>query len=137
MGKRILAVVAEPVSADALKSAIGEEDAADAEVLVVAPALQSRRRFILADPDPAIERAEAVQEETVERLDEAGVDAAGDTGESDPLLAIQDALQTFEADEIVLVTHSGADRNWLEEGLVEEATERFEAPVRHLTVDSG
>jgi hypothetical protein len=135
MGKKILTVVSEPVSADALRSAIGEEDAADAEVLVVAPALSSRKRFLLADPDPAIARAEEVQQETVERLDEEGVDAAGDTGESDPLLAIQDALQTFAADEIVLVTHSGGDQNWLEEGLVEDAKERFEAPVRHLVVD--
>jgi hypothetical protein len=135
MGKKILAVVSEPVSADALKSAIGEPEAENAEVMVVAPALQSKRRFILADPDPAIERAEQVQEETVERLDEEGVDAAGDTGESDPLLAIQDALQTFEADEIVLFTHPGASQNWLEEGLVEEAKERFEPPVRHLVVE--
>ena len=135
MGKRILAIVSEPVSADALRSAIGEQDADDAEVMVVAPALQSKRRFLLADPDPAIERAEQVQEETVERLDEEGVDAAGDTGESDPLLAIQDALATFEADEIVLFTHSGGSQNWLEEGLVEEAQERFEPPVRHLVVE--
>jgi hypothetical protein len=136
MGKKILAVVSEPVSADALRSAIGEDEAADAEVLVVAPALSSRKRFLLADPDPAIERAEEVQEETVERLDEEGVDAAGDTGESDPLLAIQDALQTFAADEIVLFTHAGGDQNWLEEGLVEDAKERFDAPVRHLVVES-
>ena len=134
MGKKILAVVSEPVSAEALRSAVGE-GADDAEVLVVAPALQSKRRFLLADPDPAIERAEHVQEETVERLDEEGVDAAGDTGESDPLLAIQDALATFEADEIVLFTHRGDKANWLEDGLVEEAKERFEPPVRHLLVE--
>jgi hypothetical protein len=135
MGKKILAVVSEPVSAEALRTAIGENDAADAEVLVVAPALSSRKRFLLADPDPGIDRAEQVQQETVERLDEEGVDAAGDTGESDPLLAIQDALQTFPADEIVLFTHPGGDQNWLEEGLVEDAKERFEAPVRHLVVE--
>ena len=135
MGKKILAVVSEPVSADALKSLIGEQGAQDAEVLVVAPALQSKRRFILADPDPGIERAEQVQEETVERLDEEGIDAAGDTGESDPLLAIQDALQTFQADEIVLFTHPDGSENWLEEGLVEQAQERFEPPVRHLVVE--
>jgi hypothetical protein len=76
-----------------------------------------------------------VQKETVERLDEAGVDAAGDTGESDPLLAIQDALATFDADEIVLFTHPQGKRNFLEEGLVEEATERFEPPVRHIAVE--
>src|SRR5919199_4366264 len=134
MPKKILALVSEPISADALRSAVGPEAADDAEVLVVAPALNSKRRFFLADPDPAIERAEAVQEETVERLDEEGIDAAGGSGESDPMLAVQDALQTFEADEIVLFTHSRGERNWLEEGLVEEASERFEAPVRHVVV---
>src|SRR4051812_50137286 len=84
MPKKILALVAEPVSADALRSAVGEEDADSAEVLVVAPALNTKKRFFLADPDPAIERADAVQQETVERLDEAGIDAAGDTGAGDP-----------------------------------------------------
>src|SRR3712207_9393360 len=101
MPKKILARVAEPVSADALRAAVGQDAADDAEVLVVAPALNSRKRFFLADPDPAIERADAVQQETVERLDEEGIDAAGDTGEEDPLLALQDALTTFDADEVV------------------------------------
>jgi hypothetical protein len=135
MAKKILALVSEAIDASALRSALGNGDLDGAEVLVVAPALQSKRRFLLADPDPAIERADEVQAETVERLDEGGVDAAGDTGESDPLLAIQDALATFEADEIVLFTHSGGQRNFLEEGLVDEATERFEPPVRHLIVE--
>jgi hypothetical protein len=134
MGKRILAVVSEAVDAGALRSAIGE-DASDAEVLVVAPALNSKRRFFLGDPDQAIERADEVQEETVARLGDEGVDAAGGTGESDPLLAIHDALQTFEADEIVLFTHPGGSGNWLEDGLVDQAKERFEPPVRHLVVE--
>jgi hypothetical protein len=135
MAKKILALVAEPIDAQALRSAVGEDDANDAEVLVVAPALNTKRRFLLADPDPAIERAEEVQEESVARLDEAGVDAAGDTGEEDPLLALQDALVTYDADEIVLFTHAGGKRNWLEDGLVEQAKERFDPPVRHMVVE--
>jgi hypothetical protein len=134
MAKKILALVSEPVSGEALKQAIGRERAETAEVLVVAPALTTRRRFWLSDVDPAIERAEEVQEESVARMDEEGVDAAGDTGESDPLLALQDALQTFPADEIVLFTHAGGETNWLEEGLMEEARERFDCPVEHLVV---
>jgi hypothetical protein len=135
MAKRILALVSEPISADALRTAIGSEAAEDAEVLVVAPALNTKTRFLLADPDPAIERAEAVQEETVERLDEEGIDAAGDTGEENPMLALQDALATYEADEIVLFTHPGGKQNWKEEGLVEEAQGRFSVPVRHIVVE--
>src|SRR5690349_5046314 len=134
MSKKILALVSEPVSADALRSAVGSE-ADDAEVLVVAPALNTKTRFFLADPDPAIDRAEAVQEETVERMNEDGVDAAGDTGEEDPLLALQDALTTFDADEIVLFTHPGSDANWQEEGVVDEAQSKFDKPVRHIVVE--
>jgi hypothetical protein len=70
-------------------------------------------------------------------MDEEGIDAAGDTGESDPLLAIHDVLQTFDADEIVLFTHPGGKRNWLEEDLVEEAEKRFDVPVRHLVVEEA
>ena len=135
MSRRILAVVSQPVSGEALKSAAGAEAAEDAEVMVVAPALNSRRRFFLADPDPAIARAGEVQQETVERLEDEGIDAAGDTGEEDPLLAIQDALATYDADQIVLFTHREGKRNWLEEGLVEEAKARFEQPVSHFLVD--
>jgi hypothetical protein len=137
MSKKILALVSEPVSADALRSAVGDDEANDAEVLVVAPALNTRTRFLLADPDPAIDRADAVQEETVERLNEEGVDAAGDTGEEDPLLALQDALATFDADEIVLFTHPGESTNWQEDGVVDEARAKFAQPVRHIVVESG
>lgn len=136
MSTRILALVSEPVSGEALEQVVGPERAQAAEVLVVAPALNTRTRFMFSDTDEAIGRAEEVQEETVERMDEQGVDAAGDTGESDPLQAIEDALQTFEADEIVLFTHPEGRRNWLEEGLVEEAEGRFDRPVRHLVVES-
>jgi hypothetical protein len=134
VASKVIALVSEPVSGDALRAAIGDR-ADDAEVLVVAPALNSKLRFWMSDPDPAIERAEAVQEETVERMDEEGVDAAGDTGESDPVLAIQDALTTFAADEIVLFTHPSGERNWLEEGVVDEVQERFGLPVAHLIVE--
>jgi hypothetical protein len=134
MAKKILALVSEAVSGEALKKAVGAERAEAAEVLVVAPALNTRRHFLFSDVDGAIERADEVQEETVERMEEQGVDAAGDTGESDPLLAIQDALQTFPADEIVLFTHPDGAQNWLEEGLVEQVRDRFGKPVEHIVV---
>ncbi len=137
MPTRILAVVAEPVSAETLKMAVGRERAQAAEVLVVAPALSSRWRLWLSDPDEAIERAEGVQETTVERLEQEGVDAVGKRGDPDPFLAVQDALQTFPADEVVLVTHPHHERNWLEAGLVERIEERFDGPVRHLLVEDG
>jgi hypothetical protein len=137
MGKKILALVSEPVDGETLKKAVGSDDAEEAEVLVVAPALDdSKARFWTSDADAAIGRAEDVAEESVERMDEEGVDAAGDTGESDPLLALQDALATFEADEIVLCTHPSGEQTWLEDGLLDEAQERFDPPVRHIEIEA-
>lgn len=135
MSKRILALVSEPISDEALTSAIGG-DARDAEVMVVAPALTSRTRLVMSDVDGSIERAEEVAEESVERLEEAGVSATGDTGEPEPIQALEDALATFPADEVVLFTHPSGSRNWQEEGVVEEAEQRFDIPVRHLLIDS-
>lgn len=132
--KRILALVSEPVSERELADAIGADAARNAEVLVVAPALTSRTRFLFSDVDAAIERAEEVASETVERLEQEDVDAVGDTGEPDPLQALEDALQTFPADELVLFTHPEGSRNWQEEGVVEEAEQRFGKPVRHVVV---
>ena len=133
MGKKILALVSEPVSADALRSALGD-GTDDAEVMVVAPAFDSRTRFWTSDNDEAIARAEEVQQETVERLAEDDVDAVGDTGESDPLLALQDALATFPADEVVIFTRPEGDQNWAEGDLLEQAREQLSLPVRHMEV---
>ena len=133
MAKKILALAAEPISGEALRSALGT-GADDAEVVVVAPALDSRMRFWTSDNDEAIARAEQVKEESVERLEEDGVRATGETGESDPLLALQDALATFPAEEIVIFKHAEGERNWTEEDLVEQARERFAVPVREMEV---
>jgi hypothetical protein len=136
VARKILALVSEPISGDALRSALGG-GADEAEVMVVAPALDSKVRFWTSDNDDAIARAEEVQQESVERLSDEGIDAVGDTGESDPLLALQDALATFEAEEIVIVTRPEGDQNWAEEDLVGQAQGRFAVPVRHMEVDAG
>jgi hypothetical protein len=133
MSRKVLALVAEPISGDALRTALGD-GASDAEVMVVAPAFDSKTRFWASDSDDAIARADEVQQESVERLSEDDVDAVGDTGESDPLLALQDALATFPAEEIVICTHPEGDRNWAEDELLEQAGARFDVPVRRIEV---
>lgn len=70
--------------------------------------------------------------ESVERLEEEGVSAMGETGESDPMLAIQDALATFDANEIVVFGHAEGNRNCREDDAVGGAERRFNLPVRHV-----
>jgi hypothetical protein len=41
----------------------------------------------------------------------------------------------FPADEIVVSTHPPGRSNWLEHGIVERASERFDLPIMHVVVD--
>ena len=133
---RLLVLTSEPVSADQLRTALpGEADPADAEVMVVAPALhKSALRFWMSDADAAIARAEEVRAESVENLGRAGVSASGDTGESDPEEAIEDALKTFPADRILLFTHGGGEQRYREDLDAGSLESRFGIPVSQSTV---
>ena len=129
---KLLVLTPEPVDAKLLRATLGEE-VRGAEVLVISPATnQSKVAFWVSDSDEAIAEAEAAQEETVERLEEEGVDAAGDTGESEPDVAIQDALATFAADRIVVFSHP--DLDYREDKDLQGAEQRFGIPVTHAQI---
>jgi hypothetical protein len=131
---KLLVVTPEPVDAGMLRGAMGDE-IRGAEVLVISPATnRSRMAFWVSDSDEAIAEAEQAQEESVERLEEEGVDAAGGTGDSEPAVAIQDALATFPADRIVLVSHAGSDLDYREDAGLADAEQRFGVPVTHLEI---
>jgi hypothetical protein len=138
---RILILTTEPVSAPQLRAALPDAiSPEDAEVMVVAPALaKNALRFWVSDADEAIAKADAVWRESLERLSAAGVAAAGDTGEGDPLEAIADALKTFAADRIVIFAHAGDQQRYREEIDDDQVAERFGLPVDRatLTNDSG
>jgi hypothetical protein len=125
-----LVIASEPISADRLRAALGGATD-DAEIMVVAPALhRSALRFWLSDADEAIRRAELVQRETVEGLDDAGFDAHGDTGEGDPVKAVEDLHVTFPVERIVLFTRPASERRY-DEGIDADALQqRFGLPVQ-------
>ncbi len=134
---KLLVLTPEPIDADLLRAAVGE-GVDDAEVLVVSPAThQSGVAFWMSDADEAIGEAETAQVDSVERLEEAGIDAAGDTGESEPWLAIQDALATFPADRIVIFSHPEGDRDYREDEGLADAEQRFGVPVTHAVISRG
>jgi hypothetical protein len=133
---KLLVLATDPVDAEDLRGALEGEEIEGAEVLVVSPAVnESAVAFWVSDSDEAIRDAESAAEQTAAALRAEGARARSTAGESDPLLALQDALTTFDADEIVLFTHPGSDANWQEEGVVKQAEERFDKPVRHMVVE--
>jgi hypothetical protein len=50
-------------------------------------------------------------------------------------MAIEDALRTFGADEIIISTHPEGRSHWLVKGIVTKARDRFPVPVTHVVVD--
>jgi len=55
-------------------------------------------------------------------------------GDSAPVKAIEDALRTFAADEILIVAHPDDQADWLEEGTGATAQARFDLPVTRISV---
>jgi hypothetical protein len=133
-GVKLLVVTPEPVDAAFLRKTLGDE-VNGAEVLVISPATtRSKVAFWVSDPDEAIAEAETAQVETVERLEEEGVDASGQVGESDPAQAIADALATFPADRILLLTHPEGERDYREDEGLADAEARWGVPVTRAVI---
>jgi len=127
---KLLVITSEPITASHLRAVIGSDATDDAEVLVIAPALhKSALRFWLSDADQAIGRAQGVQRESVDQLGDEGIAAVGDTGESEPMTAIADALETFAADRVALFIHSESEQSYRENITAAEIEERFGLPV--------
>jgi hypothetical protein len=134
--RRILVIANETVGGHTLRSAILERSLdVREEVLVVTPALNSPLRHWVSDDDGARAAAQERLDKSLAQLAEAGVDARGEIGDGDPLQAIEDALRTFGADEIIISTHPEGRSNWLEREVVAKARERFAVPITHVVVD--
>jgi hypothetical protein len=134
--RRILVVANETVEGDVLHEKIREQAGGfRANILVVAPAQPSPLQHLASDDDPARRAALERLDASLEALRHAGFSARGQIGDSDPVQAIEDALRTFGADEIVISTHPEGRSHWLERGVVVRARERFAVPVTHVVVD--
>ncbi len=134
--RRILVVANETVGGHTLRSMILERSLdVREEILVVTPALNTPLKTWTSDEDDARAAAQTRLDTSLAKLAEAGVQARGEVGDGDPLQAIEDALRTFGADEIILSTHPEGRSNWLERGVVAKARERFAVPITHVVVD--
>jgi GABA permease len=133
---RILVVANETVGGPELLSVIRERsEGHSARVHVVCPALNSPLRYWVSDEDEARAAAQARLDDSLAAMRAAGLDAAGEIGDGDPIQAIEDAVRTFRPDELIISTHPVGRSHWLERGVVEKARERFDLPVIHVVVD--
>lgn len=105
------------------------------ELMVVSPSLpRSRIDLITSDTDGARAEAQERLERSLASLREAGLQAAGTTGDEDPVQAARDALGGFGADELIVSTHPPSKSRWLERGVVEQLRSEVELPLTHVVV---
>ncbi len=134
--RRVLVVANETVGGEELLSAMSTLALSQrTQFLVVCPALNSRLKTFTSDSDPAREAAQERLDDTLARLASVGIEARGEVGDGDPLVAVDDGVRTFGPNEIVISTHPPGKSNWLERGVVESVRAHYDVPVTHVVVD--
>jgi hypothetical protein len=127
--------VSEPVRREIDRRAGGRPT----KTMVVVPALAgSRFEQAAGAVDDAIAHADEQREPAAEEAKEAGAQLVTEPriGDSDPILAIEDALREFPAEEILIVTRPAEDAAWMEEELFDRARKRFSQPIAHFVLDT-
>jgi hypothetical protein len=112
------------VAARGTTSIAGRVGGQTTDVLVVVPALVSTVQSLTGAVDDERAGAQQTADALAAELSAAGVPARGVVGADDTVLAIEDALREFGADEIVLTLGDAA--------LLAKARARFAVPVSAL-----
>jgi hypothetical protein len=134
MSRNVLVVTTVPADegrfADELKRVTGD----DATIRIVAPAARISRLDWLtnAEDDARAEAAEAADRTAAAVGDQSSVQVDTASQDTEPAQAIEDALRSFPADEVVVVTSPNKESTWLEDDTVKAAFERSGLPVRHI-----
>lgn len=111
------------------------DELADAdEVRVVAPAAKVSRLAWLtgAEDDARAEADLAAQTAAEAALGQARVEVDPTSQNTDAAQDVDDALRTFEPDEVVVVTRAEEESTWLEDEALRKAVDDSGVPVRHI-----
>jgi len=130
---KLLVLATDPVDADDVRQALPDHDLDGTEVLVVSPAVnESPIAFWVSDADEAIADAESAAEQTAAQLRDRGAQARATAGDSEPLVALEDALATYPADRVLVFVRADDRSRYREEDVLGEAEQRFGVPVTEI-----
>ena len=134
--RNVLLVEIAEVDPHALRERVREHvGGEEARIRVVAPASKvSRLEWLTNDEDRARVDAGERARTAADALD---AEAEPEVGDVDPVQAIEDALRTFPADEILLVVPAEDEEHWLERGAAADAVEELGVPLTRLVARNG
>lgn len=133
--KRLLVIANETIAGAGLHSQIREMTSDGGRVIIIAPALSSRLKYVFSDVDGPREEARERLEASVEALRKSGIDAEGEVGDANPVRAFEDAVAIYDPDAVLVSTHPEGRSHWLERGEVEKIRAKTDLPVEHVVVD--
>ena len=103
-------------------------------VCVVCPQNQPKSGYVIYE-ESVRSAAENRLETTLAQLREIGIEAEGEVMDPDPFAATEDAVDHFQADEIIISTHPETRSGWLRKHLVDRVKTEIGLPVEHVVVD--
>ena len=106
----------------------------DADVLVLSPARIGFLDRWASDVEGARQVAQQNLVATVAALAKAGIAAEARVGDEDVVQAVEDQLQSFPANEVVLISGEGEEND---EGAAVELEVRLRAEFRHVSLGGG
>jgi hypothetical protein len=134
--RKLLVVANETLTGDELLDAVRSRlEGADTLVYVIAPVNAPSAGYVVYDNT---RRASAGRrlDRTLAKFREAGIAAAGDVVDNDPLTAVKDAIAMEQPDEIIVSTHPESKSGWRRRNLVEEIRKAAKGiPVDHVVSD--
>jgi DNA-binding LacI/PurR family transcriptional regulator len=97
------------------------------------------RRFIVICPGSDEENGRPAERlaQTLRKLEEAGLEAIGQVVHPDPFTAIQNALQFYAPDDIVISTFPETRSGWLRSDLIGRVEAATGKPVEHVVAEEG
>ena len=130
MGRNVLVVSTVEHAEDVLRAQLGDADT----IKVVVPVVRQGVLDWLANDERAFGHAEQVARDTAEQL--PGETAEAVAGEANVRLAVEDALATFPADEVVIAVRPGEDEGQVESMATDTAPRRTigGVPVRYVVI---
>jgi hypothetical protein len=135
--QRLLVIANETIAGAGLHNHIRELTADGGRVIIIAPALSSRLKYVFSDVDEPRAEAQERLDASIELLHGSGILAEGDVGDANPVRAFEDAVTIYEPDGVLVSTHPEGRSNWIEKGVVEKIKGKTDLPVEHVVVDIG
>ena len=134
-GKRHVLVVAErTLVGEELRQLLQPQPGVVVELDVLSPVMASRTHQWAGDVDQEREQARVRLEASLAWAIQQGFVANGKVGDPDAMVAIEDELRDFGADEVVIVTHPRERTSWLANRMLSHLQKQLEVPVREIVM---